>query len=61
MREEFEIGEQHLDHAGAIDEIGNVGLGDGAPDGLELPADRQILETETEPNCFHAFSHNLAS
>jgi hypothetical protein len=36
----FEVGEQHLDHAGAVDEIGDVGLGDGAADGLELPADR---------------------
>jgi hypothetical protein len=53
MREEFEVGEQHLDHAGAVDEIGNVGLGDGAPDCLEPPADRQILEVETEPHRLH--------
>jgi hypothetical protein len=53
-RQKFEVGEQHLDHAGAVDEIGNVGLGDRAPDGLELPADWQILKAEAEPNCFHA-------
>ena len=53
MREEFEVGEQHLDHAGAVDEIGDVGLGNGATDRLELPSDRQILETEAEPNRLH--------
>jgi hypothetical protein len=53
MREKFEVGEQHLDHAGAVDEIGDVGLGDGAPDRLELPPDRQIFETETEPHRLH--------
>src|SRR5438309_134432 len=37
MREEFAIGEQYLDHAGAVDEINDVGLGDRAADGLELP------------------------
>jgi hypothetical protein len=36
--QEFEVGEQHLDHAGAIDKVGDVGLGDRAPDGFELPA-----------------------
>ena len=53
MSEEFEVGEQHLDHARAVDEIGDVGLGDGAPDGLELPPNRQILETEAEPDGLH--------
>ena len=49
------VGEQHLDHAGAVDEIGDVGLGDGAADRLELPADRQILKARTRappsPSC----------
>jgi hypothetical protein len=49
MREKFEIGEQHLDHARAIHEIRDVGLGDRAPDRLELSPDRQILETEASP------------
>src|SRR5271166_2369641 len=49
MRQEFEVGKEYLDHAGAVDEIGDVGLGDGASDRLELPADRQVLETEAEP------------
>jgi hypothetical protein len=31
MREEIEVREQYLNHAGAVDEIGDVGLGDGAP------------------------------
>jgi hypothetical protein len=53
MREEFEVGEQYLDHTGAVDEIGDVGLGDGAPDCLELPTDRQILKAETEPYGLH--------
>jgi hypothetical protein len=53
MREEFEVGEQNLDHAGAVDEIGDVGLGDRATDRLELPADQQILEVETEPDRLH--------
>src|SRR5439155_27234062 len=34
-------------------EIGDVGLGDGAPDGLELPPDRQILKAQAEPDGFH--------
>jgi len=54
MSEEFEVREQHLDHAGAVDEIGDVGLGDGAADRLELPADRQILKAKAEPHRFHA-------
>jgi hypothetical protein len=53
MGEELEVGEQHLDHAGAVDEIGDVGLGDGAAYRLELPSDRQILETEAEPHGLH--------
>ena len=53
MREEFEVGEQHLDHAGAVDEIGDVGLGNATPDRLELPSDRQIFEVETEPDGLH--------
>jgi hypothetical protein len=54
MREKFEIGEQHLDHAGAVHKIGDVGLGDRAPDCLELPPDRQILKAEAEPHGLHA-------
>jgi hypothetical protein len=53
MREEFEIGEQHLDHTDAIDEVGDVGLGDRAPDGLEPPPNRQILEREADPDGLH--------
>src|SRR6202022_3455341 len=53
MREEFEVGEQYLDHAGAADKIGDVSLGDGAPDRLELPADRQILKAEPQPHRLH--------
>jgi len=36
-----------------FDKIGDVGLGDGAPDRLELPTDRQILEAEAEPYRLH--------
>src|SRR6516162_604385 len=54
MGEEFEVGEQYLNHARAVDEVGDVGFVDGAPNGLELPADRQILKAEAEPDCFHA-------
>src|ERR1700730_13145520 len=53
MSEEFEVGEQHLYHAGAIDEVGDVGLSDGAPDRPELPPDRQILKAQAEPYGFH--------
>jgi hypothetical protein len=51
--EEFGVGEQHLDHAGAVDKIGDVGLGHGAADGLELSPDRQVLEIEAKPHGFH--------
>jgi hypothetical protein len=53
MREEFEVGEQHLDHAGAADKARDIGLGDGPPDCLELPSDRQILKVETEAHRLH--------
>src|SRR5438552_6759107 len=54
IREKFEVGEQHLDHAGAVDEIGDVSVGNAAPDRLELPSDRQIFEIESEPHRLHA-------
>src|ERR1700730_18212843 len=53
VREEFEVGEQYLDHAGTVDKIGDVSLGDGAPDRLELPADQQILKAEPQPHRLH--------
>src|SRR5579884_1384545 len=51
--EEFDIREENLDHAGAVDEVGDVGLGDGAADRLEAAADRQVLEIEAEPDNLH--------
>jgi len=53
MREEFEVGEQHLHHASAVDEVGDVGFSDSAPDRFKLSPERQILEAEAEPHCFH--------
>ena len=47
--EEFAVGEQHLGHAGHADEADEIGLGQGAPNGAEFAADRQILETEAKP------------
>jgi len=51
--QKFEVGEQYLDHAGAVDKVGDVGVGNRPPNGLELPPDRQILKAETEPHRFH--------
>jgi hypothetical protein len=36
-----------------LDKIGDVGLGDGASDCLELPPDQQIFEVETGPHRLH--------
>jgi hypothetical protein len=58
--QEFEIGEQHLDHAGAVDEGRDVGLGDAAPDGAKGPSDRQILEVQSDADGFHALAPCVA-
>ena len=54
--EELGVREQDLDHAGAIDEICDVGLGNGAADRLELPPNRQIFEIKAETQGFHCKS-----
>jgi len=61
MGEELGVGEQHLDHTGSVDEIGDVGLGDGAADRPELPSDRQILEIKAKSHGFHAVFSCLAA
>src|SRR3546814_12226984 len=50
----IEVGEQHLEHAGGVDEVGNVGLGHRAADGPEGLAERKILVEKAEPYSFHA-------
>jgi hypothetical protein len=37
------VGEENLGHAGAGDEVDDVGFGDGASDRLERSSNRQIL------------------
>src|SRR3546814_16705777 len=54
LLQELEVGEQHLDHAGGVDEVGNVGLGHRAADGPEGLAERKILVEKAEPYSFHA-------
>src|SRR3546814_2441337 len=47
LLQELEAGEQHLDHAGGVDEVGNVGLGHRAADGPEGLAERKRSEEHT--------------
>ncbi len=52
MGQEFDVGEQHLGHAGRVDEGDQVGFGHGAGDGAEFPPDRKILVVQPKPHHF---------
>ena len=53
LAQELGVGEQHLHHAGAVDEVDDVRLGHRAADGAEAPPDRQVLEMEAQSDDFH--------
>src|SRR5580698_8539610 len=54
MLEIFGVREQHLGHARDADEIGDIGIRDGAPDGSEPKTNGRVLPTQTQADRYNS-------